>query len=141
MSKPQSGPGTRFAAFSAACAEHQTGISGTVRGVLIVATIVLATVALLLQALIDHPLPPITSDLVGSAAFTGFDPMIVPTAGFDDQPPVDAGAILTGMFLAIALITGLFASLAFLVDCTVRIGAIAHRLSSGRKLPEVEGGD
>jgi hypothetical protein len=140
MNKPHSGSGARFAAFSAACAEHQTDISGPVRGVLIVAAIVLSVVALLMQALVDHPLPPLTSDLVGSAAFTGFDPMIAP-AGLDDQPPVDAGAIITGMFLAVAVITGLFASLAFLVDCAVRIGAIAHRLSSGRKLPEAEGGD
>ena len=141
MNKPHSGSGARLVAFSAACAEHQSDIGRTVRGVLIIAAIVLSVVALLMQALIDHPLPQVTSDLVGSAAFIGFDPMIAPTAGLGDQPPVDAGAIITGMFLAVAVITGLFASLAFLVDCTVRVGAIAHRLGSGRKLPEAEGGD
>jgi hypothetical protein len=141
MNQPHSGSGARFAAFSAACADNQAEISQTVRGVLIAAAIVLATVALLMQALVAHPLPPITADLIGNAAFNGFEPMAAPTVITPDQPPVDATAILTGMFLAVAVITGLFGSLAFLVDCTVRAGAFAHRLSSGRKLPEAEGGD
>jgi hypothetical protein len=141
MNQPNSGSGARLAALTAACADHQAEISQTVRGVLIVAAAVLSVVVLLLQALVAHPLAPITSDLIGSAAFSGFEPMAAPTLIAPDQPPVDATAILSGMFLAVAVITGLFASLAFLFDCTVRAGAFAHRLSSGRKLPEAEGGD
>ncbi|GGF28409.1 hypothetical protein GCM10011611_38050 [Aliidongia dinghuensis] len=137
MSKENSG----FAAFYAACAEHHAEISQTTRGLLIGAAIVLAMVALLLQALVAHPLPPLTSDLVGQAAFNGFEPMAAPMSPADNQPTVDANAILMGMFLAVGVVTGLFASVAFLVDCTARVGAFAHRLSTGRKLPEAEGGD
>ena len=34
---------------------------------------------------------------------------------------------------------GAFACFGFLADCTIRAGAIAHRLSTARKLPEAEG--
>jgi hypothetical protein len=142
MNQPNPGTGPRFAGFSALCAEHQAEISLAVRGILIGSAIVLAIIALLMQALAAHPLPPITSNLIGSAAFSGFDPMVPPAIDpMAADLPVDATAILSGMFLAVVLITGGFASLAFLADCAVRAGAIAHRLGSGRKLPEAGGGD
>ncbi|HEV2674944.1 MAG TPA: hypothetical protein VGV37_10415 [Aliidongia sp.] len=132
--------GPRLAAFSALCADHHTDVSQAVRAVLIVSAIVLAVLAALLQALIQHPLPPITADLISNAAFTGFEPMAAPPS-MTGQPPVDAGAIVSGMFLAVAIITAAFAGLAFLIDCVTQAVAIAHRLSMARKLPEAEGGD
>ena len=142
MSKSRPTSGAPFAAFAAFCADHQVECSRTVRTVLIGSAILLATVAFLLRALIAHPLPPISAELVGNAAYGSFDAMVLPSAApVADQPPVDASAVLTGMFLAITLITGGIACLAFLTDCALRAGAIAHRLGSGRKLPEAEGGD
>jgi len=143
MSKPNSATGSRFAAFYALCADNQLECSQMVRTSLVGSAIVLAVVAFLLRALVAHPLPMISAELVGNAAYGGFDAMVLPGGASDPgtQPPVDATAVLNGMLLAITLVTGGFACLAFLVDCIVRGGAIAHRLSTGRKLPEAEGGD
>src|ERR1700761_6978510 len=117
MSKPNSsGTGARFADFYAACAEHQAECSQAVRGVLIGSAVVLAIVAFLMRALIAHPLTPFTADQVGNAAFIGFDPMVAPIAADDASPqPVDATAIVSGMFMALAILTGITRSLAFLV--------------------------
>jgi hypothetical protein len=142
MNESRPASGARFAAFAAFCADHQVECSQMVRTLLIGSAILLALVALLLRALIAHPLPPISAGLVGSAAYGGFDAMVLPSAApAADQPPMDASAVLSGMFLAVTLLTGGFAGLAFLTDCVVRAGAIAHRLGNGRKLPEAEGGD
>jgi hypothetical protein len=139
MSKPNPGVATRFAAF---CAAHQDECNQMVRGLLVGSAIILACVAFLMRALNAHPLPAMSADLVGSAAYGGFDAMAWPNvAATGDQPPVDADAIVSGMLLAITLITGGFACAGFLVDCVIRSGALAHRLSNGRKLPEAEGGD
>ena len=142
MSKPVTGTPGRFATFSAACAEHQAEYSEAIRALLVGSAILLAAVAFMLRALIAHPLPPMSSELVGSAAYGGFDAMVLPNAAESADPsPIDATAILSGMLLAITLATGGVACLAFLTDCIVRAAAIAHRLSTGRKLPEAEGGD
>jgi hypothetical protein len=142
MSKPNSVTAGRFAAFYAFCADHQAECSHLVRVVLVGSAIILALVAFLLRTLIAHPLPAMSADLVGNAAYGGFDAMVMPTtADVADQPPVDATAVLNGMLLAITFVTGGAACLAFLIDCFVRAGAIAHRLSTARKLPEAEGGD
>ncbi|MDB5359088.1 MAG: hypothetical protein JWO51_385 [Rhodospirillales bacterium] len=138
-SKPNPGSASRFAAF---CAAHQAECSQMVRGLLVGSAIVLALVAFMMRALNAHPLPEVSADLIGSAAYGGFDAMAWPgIATTTEQPPLDADAIVSGMLLAITLITGAFASIGFLVDCTLRAGAIAYRLSTGRKLPEAEGGD
>ena len=142
MSKPNSETAGRFAAFYAFCADHQAECSQMVRALLVGSAILLALVAFLLRALIAHPLPQMSSDLIGNAAYGGFDAMVLPTGGdVASQPPVDATAILNGMLLAITFVIGGTACLAFLTDCVVRVGAIAHRMSNGRKLPEAEGGD
>ena len=102
----------------------------------------LACVAFVMRALNAHPLPEMSTDLVGSAAYGGFDAMAWPSiAATTDQPPLDADALVSGMLMAVTLVTGGFACLGFLTDCTLRAGAIAHRLSTARKLPEAEGGD
>jgi hypothetical protein len=127
---------------TAFCAEHQAETSQMVRAMLVGSAILLAVVAFLMRALVAHPLPPMDADLIGSAAYGGFDAMVLPSAAqVADQPPVDASAVLSGMFLAITIVTGAFACLAFLTDCAIRGGAIAHRLGTARKLPEAEGGD
>jgi len=139
ISKPNPGVASRFAAF---CAAHQDECNRMVRGLLIGSAIILACVAFLMRALNAHPLPEMSADLVGSAAYGGFDAMAWPNiTATGDQPPVDADAIVSGMLLAITLITGGFACVGFLIDCLIRVGALAHRLSSPRKLPETEGGD
>jgi hypothetical protein len=138
-SKPSPGSFSRFAAF---CAAHEAECSQMVRRLLVGSAVILALVAYLMRALNAHPLPEVSSDLIGSAAYGGFDAMASPSiAATTEQPPLDTDAIVSGMLLAIALITGGFASIGFLVDCTLRAGAVAHRLSTGRKLPEAEGGD
>jgi len=139
MSKPNPGPAGRFTAF---CAEHQAECSQMVRALLVGSAIVLACVAFMMRALNAHPLPEMSADLVGSAAYGGFDAMAWPSiAATTDQPPLDADALVSGMLMAITLVTGGFACLGFLTDCAIRAGAIAHRLSNARKLPEAEGGD
>jgi hypothetical protein len=141
-SKPNPGPTSRFAGFSAFCAEHQAECSQMVRGLLFGSAIVLACVAFMMRALNAHPLPEMSADLIGSAAYGGFDAMAWPSiAATTEQPPLDADALVSGMLLAVTIITGSFAGIGFLADCTIRAGAIAHRLSNARKLPEVEGGD
>jgi len=138
-SKPNPGPAARFTAF---CAEHQAECSQMVRALLVGSAIVLACVAFVMRALNAHPLPEMSTDLVGSAAYGGFDAMAWPSiAATTDQPPLDADALVSGMLMAVTLVTGGFACLGFLTDCALRAGAIAHRLSTARKLPEAEGGD
>lgn len=137
--KSNPGPVGRFTAF---CAAHQAECSQIVRGLLVGSAIVLALVAFMMRALNAHPLPEMSADLIGSAAYGGFDAMAWPNiAATTEQPPLDADAIVSGMLLAVTLITGGFACVGFVVDCVFRIGAIAHRLSTARKLPEAEGGD
>lgn len=139
ISKPNPGPASRFTAF---CAEHQAECSQMVRALLVGSAIVLACVAFVMRALNAHPLPEMSADLVGSAAYGGFDAMAWPSiAATTDQPPLDADALVSGMLMAVTLVTGGFACLGFLTDCAIRVGAIAHRLSTARKLPEAEGGD
>lgn len=141
-SKSNPGPASRLAAFSAFCAEHQAECSQMVRGLLFGSAIVLACVAFMMRALNAHPLPELSADLIGNAAYGGFDAMAWPSiAATTEQPPLDADALVSGMLLAVTIITGSFAGIGFLADCTVRAGAIAHRLSTARKLPEVGGGD
>jgi hypothetical protein len=139
MSKPNPGPASRFTAF---CAEHQAGCSQMVRALLVACAILLACVAFMMRALNAHPLPNMSMDLVGSAAYGGFDAMAWPSmAAATDPAPLNADALVSGMLMAITIVTGGFACLGFLTECTLRAGAIAHRLSNGRKLPEAEGGD
>jgi hypothetical protein len=141
-SKPNPEPTSRFAAFSAFCAAHQAECGQMVRGLLFGSAIVLACVAFMMRALNAHPLPEMSADLIGSAAYGGFDAMAWPSiAATTEQSPLDADALVSGMLLAVTIITGAFACFGFLADCTIRAGAIAHRLSTARKLPEAEGGD
>jgi hypothetical protein len=137
MSKPNSG--SRLAAFTALCADHQPEVSQVARAALVGSAIVLAIVAFLMRELLAHPLPPIASELMAGSAYGGFDAMVLPTVSAADQPPVDATAILSGMFMAITLVTAGFAGLTMLTECVVRAGAFAHRI--GSKLPHAEGGD
>jgi hypothetical protein len=141
MSKPTPEPTGRLAAFAAFCATHQAECSQMMRILAIGSAIILTVVAFMMQALNAHPLPQMSADLIGSAAYGGFDAMAWPNMAAADQPPVDADAIVSGMLLAVTIITAGFALAGFLADCIVRIGAIAHRLSTARKLPEAEGGD
>lgn len=142
ISKPNPGSASRFATFAAFCAEQQVVCSQIVRMLLVTCAIVLALVAFLMRALNAHPLPEMPADLIGNAAYGGFDAMAWPAVSAEtDPPPVDANAIVSGMLLAVTLIAGGGACISFLVDCLIRLGAIAHRLSTGRKLPEAEGGD
>jgi hypothetical protein len=142
ISKPNPGPAGRFGAFSAFCATHQAECSQVVRALLIGSAIVLACVAFMMRALNAHPLPEMSADLIGSAAYGGFDAMAWPSIqATAEQPPLDADAIVSGMLLAVTLITAAFAGIGFLTECIFRAGAIAHRLSIARKLPEAEGGD
>jgi hypothetical protein len=139
MTKTVSGTVNRFTAF---CAEHQAETSQIVRATLVGSAILLAIVAFLMRALVAHPLPPMDAALMGSAAYGGFDAMALPSAtDMADQPPIDATAMMNGMFLAITIVTGGFACFAFLAECLVRAGALAHRFAGTRKLPEAEGGD
>jgi len=140
-SQPNPRPAGRFAAFAAFCAANQAESDRVVRRLALASALILTMVAFMMQALNAHPLPSMSADLIGTAAYGGFDAMAWPNPAAGEQPPVDADAIVSGMLLAVTIITGGFALIAFLADCVIRAGAIAHRLSTPRKLPEIEGGD